>query len=73
MYSCSLLLSSRAQAALKQVKQWVEQAIPDEYLADRTCCVDVSEVRSSDETGHPFVTPTHKKTRSSVHPFTLNL
>lgn len=36
---------SPVQAALKQVKQWVEQAIPHEYLADRSCVVDVSEVR----------------------------
>lgn len=43
----SLLTLSRPQAALKQVKEWVEKSIPDQHLKDRSCVVDVSEVRPS--------------------------
>lgn len=34
------------QAAIKQVKEWVESYIPDAHLANHDCVVDVSEVRA---------------------------
>ena len=35
-----------AQEAIATVKKWVESHIPTKHIKDRTCVVDVSEVRA---------------------------
>lgn len=34
------------QEAIARIKKWVESRIPDKHIKDRTCVVDVSEVRA---------------------------
>lgn len=38
--------SLTAQEAIATVKKWVESHIPTKHIKDRTCVVDVSEVRA---------------------------
>ncbi|EEH55485.1 uncharacterized protein MICPUCDRAFT_40998 [Micromonas pusilla CCMP1545] len=46
----------KKRAAIARVKKWVEQHMPPEYLEDRKCVVDVSEVQCGDPNCAPIDT-----------------
>lgn len=56
------------QEAIARIKKWVESRIPDKHIKDRTCVVDVSEVRAPVPAFTPLpLTPSSTDGTTEVH------